>query len=474
MKRLILGACLTLLFIAGLFRVQFVPVAAQDANPANNPAPSTTANQPLVTPDTEDASQDPPPTASDIPTIQLYEALVGDTSDFTMSTAVIRVVNALTGEPMPGVSATVESVYRGNPVAESLSLVADKQGLLKFQYPNKIKILMETLQRGGQFPQEQRNRSAIYECKISIEPSQQGGRMLLASRINLGMVFPSDTIFSNDRVPTIKMREGHLLVGRVINARNQAPLAASDDGKPIRIAFLGSAYEGEAETYPRSGSPVLEVDDNGIFQCYLPEGVCWPFIMPNGDDQIWPRTLAYQQWQKEGVLIKPGKITTVEFRVTPRLDSENAAPTLPVLEEQLAAAKLTMLGGQYELDENRRVSKTWIDLESQNRWPLLREFKFLTTLDISNAPVVLWTDDELQRILELPALTTLEVLPLELDLHLEQITLEGREEIEKYLKEEVPKQRAKFEERSQRSIEEHRQMMQGIPNGGMGGMMYGR
>jgi hypothetical protein len=325
-------------------------------------------------------------------------------------------------------------------VAEPLSLVTDEQGFMRFQCPQRVEV------SGIPFG---------FRYTLNIEPLQRDGRVLLVRKYNVALIHESETANTRRSFPSnpeiIKMQEGHLLVGRVINAKSNQPLARSDDGKPIRIAFADKSWDGEG--FPQNGSPVLEVDANGIFQCYMPEGVCWPFILPNGNDQIWPRTNDYQQWQKQGVLIKPGKITTVEFRVAPRLDSDAPTAELPVLEEQAAAAKLVMLGGKYELDENRHVkSVVWSTHSFGRHWSLIGDFKYLTTLNFDQIIETNVNDDAVRQILEMPMLTTLIVICLkerELPYNGERKTIEGKENSQQFLNEELPKNNAWVKETKQ-------------------------
>ena len=491
MKRLILGATLTLLLIPGLFRPQFIPVTApapaiaEDTSPVTQAGPAPAQPSPpqpaqprggTTQPSIQQLAQsqqisvkrtllrpleNPPPVNTDLPTINLFEEFLNDINNFFLRDAVIRLEDAKTGKPMANVPVKVEPVqpHASTRYAESLSLESDEQGFVKFLYPYQAPPIR--VSRGGE-----NQRRLVYDILIRIEPLQRDGHIFLAGKDSFALHFQfresnsvvqSNTWFlQREDQFIIPMQEGHLFVGRVMNAKTNQPFAKSDDGKPVRVAFTDSSWNKEG--HPQAGSPVLEADDNGIFQCYLPEGVCWPFILPNGNDQIWPRTENYQQWQKEGVLIRPGKITTVKFRVTPRLDANAAAPPLPVLEEQLAAAKLTMLGGSYELDENRRVQKASINWDNpplKKQWLLIREFKHLTTLDFRHFPVALGlsycpaleiTEDDIQQILELPALTTLIVFsnPKHGVYH-DEVTIEGRENIEKYFREEFPEIRAWLE-----------------------------
>ena len=62
-------------------------------------------------------------------------------------------------------------------------------------------------------------------------------------------------------------REGHLLIGRVVDADTKEPLGKTDDGNPIRVGFLARPM---AEGYPgeANAQTIVEVGENGVFQCY--------------------------------------------------------------------------------------------------------------------------------------------------------------------------------------------------------------
>ncbi len=386
-------------------------------------------------------------------------------------TVTVKVIDSATMLPME----EIDLVLRGHGTVNQMAgvrlpqnVTTDKNGEASFTV-----LRMNVLggkQRGGGL-----NRNSGFDLegyRIFVVPTKKDGKVYVsnASYDFIGIPYlKNDDIHPDPEDLKLYVNEGHLLVGRVLNARDNQPLAKTDDGKPIQVAFSLSFWEGDG--HPSMWSPTVDVDENGIFECYQPEGVCWPFILPNGNDQIWPRTENYQKWQKEGVLIKPGKITTVEFRVTPRLDTGASVAELPVLEEQSAAAKLTMLYCRYELDENRHITKlvVWPARPLKELWPLIHELKHLKTLDICSClPRI--TDEDIKQIFELPALTTL-IAPE----HPEQIknggiqTIEGRENIQKYFKDEFPKIREWFDKQPQGGMG----MGMGGMSGGIGGMMGG-
>ncbi|MCL2347217.1 MAG: M48 family metalloprotease [Planctomycetaceae bacterium] len=240
--------------------------------------------------------------------------------------------------------------------------------------------------------------------------------------------------------------EGHLLVGQVVDAKTNQPLTKTYDKNEVRVGvcFVSPITNGFSQFDPYYAPPGgVPVDANGIFQFYVPRGVCWPLIMNNDGDQIWDRTIDNVQWAKEGVRIRPGKITTITFRVQPRLDDNNVArEPLPVLEEQLAAAKLVMFGGSYTLDENRHVTRLIPGNRTtfKEQWPLIKELKELQSLDLIKQDITkLYTEEGIERVLEIPKLQTLFLWGMASDTSNWSKTLEGRENIQKFLKEELPK-----------------------------------
>lgn|GEM_PF-5212006 len=236
-------------------------------------------------------------------------------------------------------------------------------------------------------------------------------------------------------------------------AEMNIPLAKTDDGHPIRVGLSPIRWdERDSRTLALdyyNPYAVTEVDANGFFQFYVPEGVCLPFLLDNGEDKIWNRTENHELWEKEGVLVKPGKITTVEFRVKPRLDSRISPASLPILEEQVAAAKLLMIGGRYELNDANQVEKVTVRSTPSNppkpskpsvaeMFELLAEFPQLKELTLQyywidadnvpmGVPLNVW-----KKLENIPLLETLTVVDWSNDNDKEK-TYHGKEEVRETL-----------------------------------------
>lgn len=294
-----------------------------------------------------------------------------------------RVIDAETKEPITGVSVEIRQKEYNIEIGEAVTVKTNDKGEYLFEKLASPKRIVQ----------------------VTVLPFKRGGDTLVSKKI-----FPFNPVPSlqrrmepaNNRALVLKdlehdfeMVKGNLLIGQLMETGTNKKLVTGGDGKPFNIALNTPGSFDTNENGRTSFNPlrITQTDKDGIFRFYVPEGVCYPCILDSGDDVIWSRTSNHEKWGKEGFLVQAGKLNVVTFYVKPREDAYSPKLEEPVEEEREFAERLALIGAEYELDSDKRITQVTIVAERNNgpyqrlgeitqTVEILKQLKHLKTVDL--------------------------------------------------------------------------------------------